>query len=68
MHRHIFKPIYPKVVAEFQKGTRETFLAVGDYEQCDCGQGLFVPKSKDLNSVFCELTKMSERSIADVSV
>lgn len=43
------------IVAEYQKGVREKYLAHGDYQECShCPEGRFVPHDRTLQIVFCE--------------
>lgn len=55
-HVHDFKLEDEGVLGIYQKGNREKYYAIGDYERCTCKKGRFVPWLKELRTVECEKT------------
>lgn len=53
-HVHHWITVDRDIVAERQKGAREVLCFRGDYQECECGAGRFVPKDKRLSTVGCE--------------
>jgi len=55
MHVHEFILLHSDIVGEYQKGTREVVRLRGDYEECSCGEGQFVPFHSDASIVPCKM-------------
>lgn len=65
MHNHSWVLVDKDVIAEFQKGMREIFKTVGNFEKCEgCSAGRLVPHDKALSPVDCEKISPSLPSVS----
>lgn len=63
---HFWVTVDQDIVADFQKGTRDSYSARGDYQECShCPEGRFVPYESNLKIVFCEKIPAHDRRKKD---